>query len=269
MDGVRLNWREAGEGTPLVLLHGFPLNSAQWEPQLANPPAGWRLIAPDLRGFGASSGGGSGPYTMDVFAQDVASLLDSLGVERAVLCGVSMGGYVTFAFLRGFRERVLGLVLSDTRAGADDEQARVARKALAERVGEQGAAAVRSAMLPKLVSAATHRDHPEVVERVAGMIDVAPVDALQRALHGLATRHDSEPLLRTIEVPTLIVVGADDEITPPGDAQLLARGIRGARLELIRDAGHLPNLEQPEMFDQALHGFLAASFNPDALHFTI
>ena len=269
MDRVRLNWREAGEGTALVLLHGFPLNSAQWEPQFANLPPGWRVIAPDLRGFGASSGGGDGPYTMDVFAADVAALLDSLEVERAVLCGVSMGGYVAFAFLRAFRARVLGLVLSDTRAGADSEQARAGRHALAEKVGEDGAAAVREAMLPKLVSAATHRERPQVAAQVAAMVDVAPVDSLRRTLHGMAARPDSEPLLRTIEVPTLIVVGEDDEITPPGDAQLLARGIRGARLELIRDAGHLPNLEQPARFDRALHGFLGASFSQDALRFTL
>jgi 3-oxoadipate enol-lactonase len=269
MDMVRLNWREAGEGAALVLLHGFPLNSAQWEPQLASVPDGWRAIAPDLRGFGASSGGGDGPYTMDRFAADVAALLDELKIERAVLCGVSMGGYVAFAFLRAFPKRVLGLVLSDTRAGADSEQAKAGRHALAEKVGKEGAAAVREAMLPKLVSENTRSIRPAVAEQVAAMVDIAPVDSLQRTLHGLAVRPDCEPLLRTITVPTLIVVGEDDTITPPGDAQLLARGIRGARLELIRDAGHLPNLEQPQLFDRALHGFLAASFNPGPLGFRI
>jgi 3-oxoadipate enol-lactonase len=269
MDGVRMNWREAGEGTPLVLLHGFPLNSAQWEPQLASPPAGWRLIAPDLRGFGASSTGGEGPCTMDMFAHDVAALFDEVGIERAVLCGVSMGGYVAFAFMRAFPERVMGLVLSDTRAGADTDQARAGRHALAARVEQEGAAAVRQAMLPKLVSAGTRRDRPDVAERVGAMIDVAPSDALQRTLLGMAERPDSEPLLRSIDVPTLVLVGEDDEITPPGEAQLLARGIRGARFELIRDAGHLPNLEQPELFNQVLHNFLSNSFNRDTLHFTI
>jgi 3-oxoadipate enol-lactonase len=138
-----LNWREAGEGPAVVLLHGFPFNAAQWEPQLASPPAGWRLIAPDLPGFGASPASpGDEPYTMSAMAREVARLLDRLGVERAVICGLSMGGYVAFAFWRAFRERTVGLILCDTRATPDTDAARKDRHELAERVTRDGAAAV-------------------------------------------------------------------------------------------------------------------------------
>jgi 3-oxoadipate enol-lactonase len=269
VDHVRLNWREAGEGRPLVLLHGFPFNSMQWQPQLESPPDGWHVIAPDLRGFGASSAGGTGPYTMDIFAADVAALLDSLDVPEAVFCGLSMGGYVALAFLRAFPQRVRGLVLCDTRAAADSADARAGRHALAEKVGTDGAAAVRDAMLPKLVSDTTRRENPELVERIGDMINIASTDTLQRALLGMAERPDSEPLLRQIEVPTLVIVGADDAITPPGDAQMLARGIRGARIETIADAGHVSNLEQPDRFNRALTDFLQAAFDSQRVRFSI
>jgi pimeloyl-ACP methyl ester carboxylesterase len=267
---VRVNWREAGDGAPAVLLHGFPFNSAMWEPQLTSVPAGWRFIAPDLRGFGGSSAApGDGAYTMPAFAHDVALLLDHLEAQRVVLCGLSMGGYIALEFWRLFPERVMGLVLSDTRATPDDDGARANRYALAEKVGSHGAAAVLEAMLPKLFSPATVKERPDVVERVRSMMEVAPVDTLRRSLLGMAERSDTESLLRMIQVPTLVLVGADDAITPPGDAQLIARGIRGSRIETIADAGHLPNLEQPQAFNHALHGFLRSSINPDALSFTI
>jgi 3-oxoadipate enol-lactonase len=267
---VRVNWREAGSGHAAVLLHGFPFSSAMWEPQLSTVPPGWRYIAPDLRGFGGSSAApGSDPYTMSVFARDVGALLDHLDAGRVVLCGLSMGGYVALAFWRLFPERVMGLVLSDTRATPDSDEARAGRYELAEKVGTNGAAAVADAMLPQLLSPATVRDRPGLVDHVRSMIDVAPTDSLRRTLLGMAERPDSEPLLRMIQVPTLVLVGADDEITPPGDAQLIARGIRGSRIETIPDAGHLANLERPGAFNHALHGFLTSSVNPDALNFSI
>jgi 3-oxoadipate enol-lactonase len=260
---VRLNWRTAGEGpNALVLLHGFPFNSAMWEPQLDAVPAGWRFIAPDLRGFGSSTGGGEGAYTMDVYARDTARLLDHLKVERAVICGLSMGGYVAFAFWRLFRPRVRGLVLANTRAGADTESARKGRHELIKRVEQEGARAVRDAMLPKLFSPFTRRRHPELVEQIGAMIDVAPADSLRRALLGMAERPNSEPVLTTIDVPMLVLVGEDDEIIAAGEGQLMARPVRGSVIERIPDAGHLTNLERPDLFNAALNHFLEFSFGP-------
>lgn len=262
-ENARLNWRENGSGIAVVLLHGFPFSSAMWEPQLSSVPDGFRFIAPDLRGFGSSSAAPGGEdYTMIAFARDVASLLDHLKIERVVLCGLSMGGYVALAFWRAFPARVTGFVFSDTRATADTKEGRASRYDLAEKVRADGSAAVRDAMLPKLLSPATERERPHLVEQVRSMIEIAPEESLRRTLIGMAERPDSEPLLRMITAPTLVLVGADDAITPPGDAQLIARGIRGSRIETIADAGHLPNLEQPAEFNSRFYHFLDHSIRP-------
>jgi pimeloyl-ACP methyl ester carboxylesterase len=258
VNGIEMEWREQGEGTPIVFIHGFPFNSAMWGPQLAHLPRGWRGIAPDLRGFGASRGGAEDVYTMEIFARDVAALLDHLGEERAVVCGLSMGGYVTFEFLRLFPERVRALVLCDTRASADSAEARAGRERQAERVlADNSVAHVIDTMLPRLISMTTRYGQPGVLELVRAMMKEAPPETMARALRGMAARRDSEPLLRTIDVPALVIVGAEDAITSRGQAEFLARGIRGARLETIENAGHLPNLEQADTFNRILHAFLA------------
>jgi pimeloyl-ACP methyl ester carboxylesterase len=256
IDGLDMEWREQGEGASIVFVHGFPFNSAMWGPQLAHLPPGWRGIAPDLRGFGASAGGDGDVYPMERFARDLAALLDHIEVDRAVICGQSMGGYVTFEFWRLFPERVRALVLVDTRAGPDSKDARHGRERLAERVLEEGGAPVIDSLLPRLVARITRQDQPGVLELVRAMMKETPPDTLARALRGMAARPDSEPLLRTVSVPVLVVVGSEDAITSRGQAEFMARGIRGARLETIEPAGHLPNLEQVEPFNRILHSFL-------------
>jgi pimeloyl-ACP methyl ester carboxylesterase len=255
--GIELEWREQGEGSPILFVHGFPFNSAMWGPQLANLPKGWRGIAPDLRGFGASAGGTEDVYTMELFARDLAALLDHLGQERVVVCGLSMGGYIAFEFQRLFPERVRALVLCDTRAGADSDETRKGRERQAARVLDEGEAPVIESMLPRLISMSTRYGQPGVLELVRAMMKETPAITMARALRGMAVRMDSEPLLRTIEVPALVIVGAEDAITSRGQAEFLARGIRGARLETIENAGHLPNLEHPDTFNRLLHSFLA------------
>jgi 3-oxoadipate enol-lactonase len=256
INGLDMDWREQGDGSPILFVHGFPFNSAMWGPQLTHMPAGWRGIAPDLRGFGASAGGDGDVYAMELFARDLAALLDHMDVERAVICGLSMGGYIAFEFWRLFPARVRALVLCDTRAGPDSKEARQNRERLAERVLQEGAAPVIDSLLPRLVARATQRDQPGVLELVRAMMKETPPETMARSLRGMAARADSEPLLRTIGVPALVVVGAEDAITNRGQAEFLARGIRGARLESIDEAGHLPNLEQVETFNRLLHGFL-------------
>jgi pimeloyl-ACP methyl ester carboxylesterase len=194
---------------------------------------------------------------MELFARDLAALLDHIEVDKVVVCGLSMGGYVTFEFWRLFPERVRALVLCDTRAGPDTQDARQGRERLAERVLQEGSAPVIDSLLPRLVSRSTRAERPGVIEQVRAMMKETPPETMARALRGMATRPDSEPLLRTIGVPALIIVGAEDAITNRGQAEFLARGIRGARLETIDDAGHVPNLEQVETFNRALHAFLA------------
>lgn len=255
---VRLEWRESGEGEPILFVHGFPFHSAMWGPQLSGLPPGWRGIAPDLRGFGASEGPAEDLTSMDAYADDLAGLLDHLSIDRAVVCGLSMGGYVALAMWRRHRDRVRAMILSDTRAGADSAEAAEARRRLADRVLREGPDVVADGMLPRLFSASTSRRAAGTIELVrAMMLETRPV-TMARALLGMAARPDSEPLLASIDVRTLVIVGDDDAITPRGQADLLARGIRPSTLEVIEGAGHLPNLEQPAEFNRAMAGFLIA-----------
>ncbi|HSJ31605.1 MAG TPA: alpha/beta fold hydrolase [Longimicrobiales bacterium] len=257
VSGATLTWREAGAGDDvLVLIHGFPFSSAIWRPQLDAPPAGWRVIAPDLRGFG-----GSGPVTgnrlpMDLLAQDVAALLAHIGVGSAVFCGHSMGGYVTFALMRRAPRLARALVLADTRAAPDSAEAREGRVKNARHVHANGTAALINALVPRLLSASTRETLPHVEQELREVMNAAPAPAVVAALLGMAERPDSTPQLRSINVPTQLIVGATDAITPPGDARLLARAIPGAQIEIIDNAGHLPSLEQPAAFNRVLGAFL-------------
>lgn len=257
INGTELEWRDRGTGDPILLIHGFPLNSAMWGAQLAGLSHDRRLIAPDLRGFGASDIGPDPVVRMEQLAGDAAGLLDHLGIEKAVICGISMGGYVAFEFARHFPARVRALVLVDTRAAPDSAETRRARESLAERVREGNTIKpVIDGLLPKLLSPQTFRSQPGTVEMVRAMMQEASPDAVARTLRGMAERADSEPLLRSIEMPCLVVVGADDVITNRGQADWLARGIRGARIEIIEGAGHLPPIEQPDEFNSILTRFL-------------
>lgn len=252
--GRTLSWLESGAGLPIVLLHAFPLNAEMWEPQHAAGLPGWRLITPDLRGFGRSSGP---PATsVDDHVDDVLALLRNLGIERAVVGGLSMGGYITFAIYRRAEPRVRALVLADTRAEADTEQARANRLAMQETARDRGAAAVAETMAPKLLGPAA-RSAPDVEARVRSLILTARPAAIIDAVEVLKTRPDSTATLATITCPTLLIVGADDELTPVSAAETMQRGIAGSTLTVIPSSGHLSNLEQPDAFHQALQSFLA------------
>ena len=251
-----IQWREQGSGEPVLFIHAFPLTGAMWDSQLANLPPGWRGIAPDLRGFGQSPGAGDGPYTMDLFADDLNGLLDHLRLDHAVLCGLSMGGYIALAFYRKYASRVRALVLCNTRAGADTEEGKQNRRALAHRVRLDGARAAIESVMPKIVSEHTRRNQPSRVAAAHNIMQTNQPDALARALEGMALRPDSEPMLRTIEAPTLIVHGEDDATIPPGEGQIMARGIRGSRIKMLPQSGHLSNLENPDGFNRVLGEFL-------------
>jgi pimeloyl-ACP methyl ester carboxylesterase len=239
----------------LVLVHAFPLSAEIWESQLAAAPAGWRVVAPDVAGFGRSF---PVPHTatFDDDAHDLLALLNHLGEKQAVVAGVSMGGYIAFALLRAAPERVRGLVLADTRAEADTDPARRARQEMLETLERGGVAAVVDAMLPKLLGHTTHASRPAVVARARAIGLRQSPDGIRAAIHRLMGRPDSTPQLSAIRCPVLVVAGTEDAIIGPEVVRGLQQRIPGARLSLIDEAGHLPNLERPDAFNAALAGFL-------------
>jgi non-heme chloroperoxidase len=226
-----------------------------WDEQLALALTGWHVIAPQLRGFDTAAD--EAPVdSVDDYAGDIIDLLDALHVKQAVIGGLSMGGYVAFALLRLAARYVQGLVLADTRTEADTPEGIAGRMRLLEIANEKGPPAVASEMIPKLLGETTRRARPDVVERVRSLAIASKTDAIAGAIRALMTRPDSTPLLASIHVPTLIVVGDEDAITPPTAAEAMHRGIHGSELVRIPQAGHLSNLEQPALFNAALTAFL-------------
>jgi pimeloyl-ACP methyl ester carboxylesterase len=245
-----------GEGTPVVLLHAFPLDSRMWLPQV-EALGGYQVLVPDLRGFGAARAMAGDTSQIELLADDVASLLDDRRLERVVLCGLSMGGYVALAFAGRHPERLGGLVLLDTKAGADSEAARAERLAIADRVLVEGVGFMPEVMLPRLLGETSRRERPEVVEQVTETILDQDPRGIAAAQRGMAERPDATASLAGIHVPTLVIVGAEDELTGPGEARTIAEAVRDARLVQVPGAGHLVNLEQAAPVNEALLDFLA------------
>jgi len=272
--GNEIAFTEAGKGIPVVLLHGYPFDKSMWSGQIeALAAAGFRAIAPDLRGLGETvapslvgeSAGESHRLksvplaTMDDMARDIAALLDHLGVEQAVICGLSMGGYVAFEFVQLFPARVVGLVLAGTRAPADNEQEKAGREQQVQTMLRAGMVPISIATLPKLLASRTLAEKPDVVKRVRAMITRSDPKGAAAAQRGMASRRDYSEDLAKINVPVLVIVGREDSIRPDADAEFMHSGIRDSRLEIIEDAAHMTNLEQPEIFNEALLGFLQES----------
>ena len=248
---------EAGEGSPIVFLHAFPLSSRMWAPQLSAVPEGWRAIAPDLRGFGRSPRGGDPARDVRAHAADVLALIDALGLPAPVLAGLSMGGYVAFECWRQRPSAIRALVLADTRAEADSDEASGRRRSMQALAGREGVGAVVDAMLPGLLGASTHTGDPHLAVDVRSWALEASPEGVIDGLETLRTRPDSRPTLPTITCPTLVVVGAEDTLTPPDLARVIADGITGSRLVEIPGAGHLANVEAPAAFNAALADWLA------------
>lgn len=252
--GIEIGYDDTGTGTPLVFLHGFPHNRTLWSAQMGALLGHARCIAPDLRGFGESSV--AAPYSVDQYADDVAALLDVLHIQRAVVCGLSMGGYVAFALWRRHRERVRALILADTRPGSDSEEAREKRREMIRLAREKGSSAVADQMILGMVGKSTREKCPEVVDSVHRLLESAPVEGIVGALEAMIARPDSTELLATIDVPTLIIVGEEDTLTPPREARAMHAAIRGSTLEQLAGAGHVSNLERPAAFNHLVSEFV-------------
>ena len=256
-DGIRLHYVQVGQGIPLLLVHGYPLDHMLWQPQLDQLSDIAQVIAPDLRGFGQSDAP-DGIYTMEAYADDLAALLDTLKIERAVVCGLSMGGYIVLAFWKKHASRVRGLILVDTRSGADAPAARQGRLDMAEQVKRHGTKPAADAMLPRVLAETTRQSRPDLIELAHAMMLRQPPAGIIGAQLGMAERPDSTPTLPTINVPTLVVFGDQDVITPAEtEGRSLAAAIPGAKLVVIPNAGHLSNLEQPQVFNVAVREFWA------------
>jgi pimeloyl-ACP methyl ester carboxylesterase len=254
-----LAWRDSRNtddpvSNVLVWLHAFPLTGEMWSAQM--DLAGWRVIAPDLAGLGGSSDHDGAPDMAD-FARDTIALLDYLGVRRVVLGGLSMGGYAAFAFQHLAAERLRGLILADTRSAADSPAGRVARETMLGIIETKGPRGVADEMMPKLVGRTTHASRPDVLANVRRLIESNSANGIGRAVRRLRDRPDRTPELAAIAVPTLVIVGEEDALTPVDDSRALAAAISDATLTVLAGAGHLSNLETPEAFTGAVRSWLA------------
>ena len=256
IDSLDIGYDDIGSGgdAPLLFAHAFPLNRTMWAPQVSALVERCRCVAADLRGFGDSSV--VPPYSMEQYADDLAHLLDQLHIEKVVLVGCSMGGYLSFAFWRRHKNRVRALVLADTRASADSEETLARRRQLIHVARTEGATAIANLQIPSLVGKTTREKQPDTFDAVHRMVAQAPVEGIVGALEAMMVRPDSTATLPTIDVPTLILVGEEDVPTPVKESRLMAQRIPGARLEVITQAGHLSNMERPAAFNHLLTEFL-------------
>jgi 3-oxoadipate enol-lactonase len=249
-----------GKGTPILFVHGFPLTHSMWQSQVKAFGRSCRVIAPDLRGFGESglpAGNGVGTLAMESLADDLHGLLHAVVVDRPVVfCGLSMGGYVAWQFFQKYREQLKALILCDTRAAADTPEGAAGRLKLAEQVLAQGPHGLLDGMLPRLVAPKTPERRPDVMADLRAMILHNTAPGIAAALRGLAERPDCTGLLPSIDVPTLLICGKDDQITPVAEMQGMAQAIRGSRLVEIADAGHMSPMENPDAVNAAVSRFL-------------
>jgi len=252
--GLELAYDESGSGPTLLFVHGWPHNRTLWSAQVSGLSTHARCIAPDLRGFGGSTV--DGPYSMQRYADDLVALLDALAIDRAVVCGLSMGGYVTMAMLRHHPDRVRALILASTRATADTPEAREKRMRLIAFVREHGVEALANRQLRAMVGETTFTSRPELLEHLRRLMAAAPLDGVVGALHAMADRPDATELVKDIRVPTLVIGGAEDTFTPPAELGALAAAIPGARLELIATSGHVCAFERPAAFNHLVAEFL-------------
>lgn len=256
-EGASLHVVDIGrrEGLPVVLVHAFPLAHRMWEPQLAALSNGFRLVAYDLRGFGESEVG-DGQYTMELLVDDLLAVLDGLAIERAVVCGLSMGGYIVLRAAEREPARLRGLVLCDTRSEADTDEGKLRRAAAVRKVKREGVAAFAAELTPLVLGPTTRRERPEVEARVRKMIEANSPLGICGAQLAMAARTDTTAALPGIGVPALVLVGEEDPLTPPSASEAMRRRIPGAEMAAIPGAGHLSNLENPEAFNRHLLEFL-------------
>lgn len=256
LDGVQIGFDDTGAGTPVLFIHGFPHDRSLWDEQCSALSTHVRCIAPDLRGFGESSV--AGPFSIDQYADDLAALLVHLDVKRAVICGLSMGGYVAMAMWRRHPHMVLALILCDTKAGADTEEGRKKRNDLIALAERDGSDAVAAAQLTGMLGKTTREKRPDIVARTEAMMRRASVAGIVGAVTAMRDRADNKPTLATVTVPTLVLVGEEDVLTPVAEAEGIVAALPSkAKLEVVQGSGHASCMERPAAVTHALADFLA------------
>jgi len=252
---AEIDYEAEGTGFPAVLLHPFPVNRDFWRPVVPLLSSRYRLLLPDLRAHGRS-GLGEGPATMAKHSADLAELLKAESIQRAAFVGVSISGYILFEFWRRHREHVAALVLANTRAGADTEEGRARRRKSIDEVQQHGPAGFLDAQAQVLIGETTRRNRPDIASTARALMNPMRLENIAAVQRGMAERPDSVPTLKTITVPTLIIAGNEDIVTPVSDAELMRSHIRGSQLEVIDRAGHYSLFEYPEVGGRIVRRFL-------------
>jgi 3-oxoadipate enol-lactonase len=247
-----------GKGVPLLFIHGYPLSRKIWKSQMEGLSEIATVMSVDLRGHGESYHF-DGPYPMELLADDCKRLLDDLKIKSPILvCGLSMGGYVTLALFRKFPNLFKGMVLTSTRSGPDSPEGKANRDKAIKNVNDHGVAFIADGMLPKLLSSVTLSSNPKLVNTIYDIMLETSVNGVVGALQGMRDRMDSTPLLSKIKCPVLIIHGADDQLIPLREAELMSQQLTNSRFVVIPQAGHLPNMEQPALFNQAIRDYIGS-----------
>ncbi|MBI4672095.1 MAG: alpha/beta hydrolase [Chloroflexi bacterium] len=256
VNGRLVGYDESGSGMPLVLIHGYPLNRMMWEAQWEGLTQSARVLAPDMRGFGESEMVDA-PVQISTYAEDVHEFLQAMGIqEPAVICGLSMGGYIALAYLGQYPEQVAGLVLANTKATPDSGEAKAGRNKNIALAQAKGADAIAEGILPKMLAPQTYAANAELVEQVKHIMASATVTGIVGALSAMRDRPDSIYTLEQSSTPTLIIAGTDDQLMPMAEQDKMKQAARNSTLVVIPDAGHLSPMEQPDAFNAALAEFL-------------
>jgi 3-oxoadipate enol-lactonase len=256
LDNGFLAYEVIGNGIPLLFIHGFPLSRRIWKPQLEGLSDIASIISVDLRGHGESYPF-DGPYSMDLLADDCNQLLKDLNIKLPILiCGLSMGGYVAFALFRKYPQLFKGMILSSTRSGPDSLEGKVNRDTMIKNVYKNGVAFIAEGMLPKLVSPITMTTKPTLVNNIRNIMLETSVIGVVGALQGMRDRPDSTPILSEIKCPTLIIHGADDQLIPHREAELMNQRITNSNLVVLPESGHLLNMEQSEKYNLVIRDFI-------------
>ena len=254
INGTTLGYMDRGTGPAVMLVHGFPLDRRMWDAQVEALSTHYRVIAPDLRGFGRNDPGDV--FSIESLADDLDALARHLGVRPFVLCGLSMGGYVSLAYATRHLDGLRGLVLIDTRAEADTPEGREGRRKMIDLVRTSGSSAVADAMFPKLVAPELPRNNPEVAARLRAILNDCPPGTIEAALMAMRDRRDYTEELKSIAIPALVIVGEADAITRPASARAMVSRLPNATLEIIPGAGHMSPMERPMEVNAAMRRFL-------------